>query len=100
MLMIFFSSIYFWCYAVGEPKVTTDKKTNSGLLPIGGDENEIDLDPEQTRHGQGTDKSAGAGENNQFGNEVLIMNTKSEDRTTSFFAQPGILAGKSSVFYN
>lgn len=28
------------------------------------------------------------------GNEVLIMNTKNEDRPTSFFAQPGILAGK------
>lgn len=27
------------------------------------------------------------------GNEVLIMNTKNEDRPTSFFAQPGILAG-------
>lgn len=25
---------------------------------------------------------------------VLIMNTANEDRTTSFFAQPGILAGK------
>lgn len=28
------------------------------------------------------------------GNEVLIMNAKNEDRTTSFFSQPGILAGK------
>lgn len=28
------------------------------------------------------------------GNEVLIMNTKNEDRPTSFFAQPGILAGE------
>lgn len=27
------------------------------------------------------------------GNEVLIMNANDEDRTTSFFAQPGILAG-------
>lgn len=31
------------------------------------------------------------------GNEVLIMNTKNEDRPTSFFAQPGILAGKQSL---
>lgn len=31
------------------------------------------------------------------GNEVLIMNTKNEDRPTSFFAQPGILAGKYCV---
>lgn len=28
------------------------------------------------------------------GNEVLIMNTKNDERPTSFFAQPGILAGK------
>lgn len=34
------------------------------------------------------DTSYGAG-----GNEVLIMNTKNEDRPASFFAQPGILAG-------
>lgn len=34
--------------------------------------------------------SAGAPEK---GNEVLIMNAKNDDRTTSFFSQPGILAG-------
>lgn len=28
------------------------------------------------------------------GNEVLIMNANSDDRTASFFAQPGILAGE------
>lgn len=28
------------------------------------------------------------------GNGVLIMDTKNENRQTSFFAQPGILAGK------
>ena len=27
------------------------------------------------------------------GNEVLIMNANDDDRTASFFAQPGILAG-------
>lgn len=31
------------------------------------------------------------------GNEVHIMNAKNEDRTTSFFSQPGILAGKIRV---
>jgi hypothetical protein len=31
------------------------------------------------------------------GNEVLIMNTKNEDRPTSFFAQPGILAGNFTI---
>lgn len=30
---------------------------------------------------------------------VLIMNTSNEDRTTSFFAQPGILAGNLLSFY-
>jgi hypothetical protein len=34
-----------------------------------------------------TDTSSGNSDN------VLIMNTSHEDRTTSFFAQPGILAG-------
>lgn len=31
------------------------------------------------------------------GNEVLIMNAKNDDRTTSFFSQPGILAGKKLI---
>jgi len=38
------------------------------------------------------DTSGGANGNDN----VLIMNTKNEDRQTSFFAQPGILAGKQS----
>lgn len=34
--------------------------------------------------------------NNPYGGSgVLIMNAKNEDRTASFFAQPGILAGES-----
>jgi hypothetical protein len=37
--------------------------------------------------------STGSGSDN-----VLIMNTSNEDRTTSFFAQPGILAGKFELF--
>lgn len=37
-----------------------------------------------------TDTSNSFGGN---GNEVLIMDPKQGDRTTSFFAQPGILAG-------
>lgn len=35
-----------------------------------------------------TDSVPGSGSDN-----VLIMNTSNEDRATSFFAQPGILAG-------
>lgn len=86
--------IGFFCSRnlVGDTKQTGKK--HSGLSP-NRDENEIDLDPDQTtRQGSATDKTSG-NDNNQFGNEVLIMNTKSEDRTASFFAQPGILAGKS-----
>jgi len=73
---------------IGEPNIGTDRKTNTGLSPNRG-ENEIDLDPDNTRHGLPTEKASGTGQDNQ---EVLIMNTKSEDRTASFFAQPGILA--------
>ncbi|XP_069704148.1 syndecan [Periplaneta americana] len=32
------------------------------------------------------------GDNKSEGNDVYIMNTKTEERATSFFAQPGILA--------
>ncbi|XP_044741687.1 syndecan [Chrysoperla carnea] len=32
------------------------------------------------------------GDSNQLNNDVFIMNPKTEDRATSFFAQPGILA--------
>lgn len=74
--------------SVGEPNIGTERKTNTGLSPSR-EENEIDLDPDHTRHGLPTEKASGAGQDNQ---EVLIMNTKSEDRTASFFAQPGILA--------
>jgi len=38
-------------------------------------------------HSKPTDQQTNGG-----GNDVLIMNAKNEDRTTSFFAQPGILA--------
>ena len=31
--------------------------------------------------------------------EVYIMNPKHEDRASSFFAQPGVLAGKFAFFY-
>lgn len=38
--------------------------------------------------------ATGTGSSGVVGNEVHIMNAKNEDRTTSFFSQPGILAGK------
>lgn len=36
--------------------------------------------------------------NSHDGNDVYIMNTKPEERATSFFAQPGILAGNYNCF--
>lgn len=63
----------------GEPGVINKEvpKSNS----------ELDLDLDRTRN-QPTDQI----NTSSGGNEVLIMNTKNEDRTASFFAQPGILA--------
>lgn len=36
---------------------------------------------------------------NSYGNEVSILGQKHDDRPTSFFAQPGILAGKCAPCY-
>lgn len=94
--MVRFCSIKQHFLIVGEPNIGTDRKTNSGQSPSQ-EENEIDLDPDHTRQGLPTEKVSGAGQDNQ---EVLIMNTKSEDRTASFFAQPGILAGKLRININ
>lgn len=51
----------------------------------------IDVNP--TQQVPNTEHSPGHVNTGVEGNEVLIMNTKNEDRPTSFFAQPGILAG-------
>lgn len=59
----------------------------------GGEGNEIDLD--QTNGSPATGKPSSGIESNHTppGNEVFIMDNRGEDRTASFFAQPGILAG-------
>lgn len=57
------------------------------------DQNEINLDLDATNS---IDSAPGIENTNN--NEVLIMNTKNEDRPTSFFAQPGILAGLLCLF--
>lgn len=57
----------------------------------GGDGNEIDLD--KTNGDLGTGKPITESNPNPSGNEVFIMDNRNEDRTASFFAQPGILAG-------
>ena len=66
--------------------------TNTGLTAIGGEENEIDLDTDLKRTESNNKNTAAGGTDTG----VFIMNTKNEDHNTaSFFAQPGILAGKS-----
>lgn len=60
----------------------------------GGDGNEIDLDKTNGESGTGKPISSIETNPNPSGNEVFIMDNRNEDRTASFFAQPGILAGK------
>lgn len=61
---------------------------------------------ENTIHRQDTDEDVidnTAGEDRDEDpddtNEVYIMNPKHEDRASSFFAQPGVLAGKLFIFF-
>lgn len=63
----------------------------------GGDGNEIDLDKTSGESGTGKPTTIIENNPNPSGNEVFIMDNRNEDRTASFFAQPGILAGK--LFY-
>lgn len=76
--------------AVDKPIGGTDGDLNSS------EGSEIDLD--QTVKGDtATDKPASGIDRNSHtptGNEVFIMDNRGEDRTASFFAQPGILAGE------
>lgn len=80
--------IYGFSKTVGLTK-TRNKPKQTNIGTSSGDKNEIDVDLEERRSGTNIDKSP---ETNK--DTVSIMNAKNEDRTTSFFAQPGILAGK------
>lgn len=51
-------------------------------------------DPNNRQGGAAIGGGSSTGGAAEKGNEVLIMNAKNDDRTTSFFSQPGILAGK------
>lgn len=68
---------------------TTADNSRPGVNPVTNEENEIDLDLFGVD--PATAKPASK-DTTHTGGEVLIMD-KSDDRTTSFFAQPGILAG-------
>lgn len=76
--------MFFLSNTVDDPRTNRkDKKVNTHL-----EESEIDL--HEIDHSHSTDRPHSSSESN---NEVFIMNAKPEDRTASFFAQPGILAG-------
>lgn len=65
------------------------------------DNNRIDLNIGQTQNNLPTDRSSSGGSTSSgsgLGGEVLIMNK--EDRTASFFAQPGMLAGEYPLIMN
>lgn len=64
--------------------------TNINSLPPNSN-SDIDIG---VRTGSGTGTSGINPEKTLTGNEVLIMNASNDDRTASFFAQPGILAGE------
>ncbi|XP_059613439.1 syndecan isoform X1 [Phlebotomus argentipes] len=86
-----------------------EEKKPKPLYPNTSDDEDIDIDDPRTNrkdkvnrphedpeidltdidHSHSTDRPDSHSESN---NEVFIMNTKPEDRTASFFAQPGILA--------
>lgn len=69
-------------------------KQSGNSITHGGQSPDVDLEISHTQHITPTDGGHGHGpdSNNPYGNGVLIMNAKNEDRTASFFAQPGILA--------
>lgn len=70
----------------------------AGKQPEGEAEGEEGVDGE----GEGGAAPGGGGQTDKEDtNDVFIMNTKHEDRATSFFAQPGILAGNLiTLFFN
>lgn len=77
-----------------EKKTKTVVKSNPDTdtdVVSGGEGNEIDLDRPGKEPATGKPASP-IDSNTPNGNDVFIMD-KSDDRTASFFAQPGILAG-------
>uniref|UniRef100_A0A182N9J9 Syndecan n=1 Tax=Anopheles dirus TaxID=7168 RepID=A0A182N9J9_9DIPT len=73
--------------------------SSSGVYSRGGDliepvENDLDLGGLPRHHITPTEGNVNHHDNTQYGagSGVLIMNAKNDDRTASFFAQPGILA--------
>ena len=81
---------------------SSGSSSSGGVYSRGGEiietgENDLDLGGLPRHHVTPTEGSINHHDNTQYGagSGVLIMNAKNDDRTASFFAQPGILAGKS-----
>lgn len=87
--------------SVVDPSTTDDEdmpigkdnsKQSGTSITHGGQSPDGDLEISHTQHITPTDGGHGHDTNPYGGSGVLIMNAKNEDRTASFFAQPGILA--------
>lgn len=87
--MFFYFLFHSSPITVDKPQIETDNTGSNS-----GEGNEIDLD--QTNNGDttGTDKpDSGIDRGHQPNRNGVFIMDNSDDRTTSFFAQPGILAG-------
>ncbi|XP_024080768.1 nuclear transcription factor Y subunit alpha isoform X2 [Cimex lectularius] len=84
-----------------KPTLFNNKEDQSrNILPVNTRTNiEVpDIDIENTNSITNTvQKEEDSVEVNRHGNGVIVMNTKHEERATSFFAQPGILAGADDI---
>jgi hypothetical protein len=79
------------------PKETTQAPSSPPPLSGGRDENQVPAEPMTTPVPGPVDPSQGSGgsmDGNRGHNDVQILDHKPDERQASFFAQPGILAGK------
>ena len=79
------------------PKETTQAPSSPPPLSGGRDENQVPVEPMTTPVPGPMDPSQGSGgslDGNRGHNDVQILDHKPDERQASFFAQPGILAGK------
>lgn len=95
-IVLFFS----FFFEMNSMKTIVDKQYPDSDRGIsGGEGNEIDLDQTNENSATGKPSSGIESNHNPSGNDVFIMDNRGEDRTASFFAQPGILAGMLRLIY-
>jgi hypothetical protein len=85
------------------PKETTQAPSSPPPLFGGRDENQVPVEPMTTPVPGPMDPSQGSGgslDGNRGHNDVQILDHKPDERHPSFFAQPGILAGKFIIKYS